>query len=435
MLKAIRFSVRKSSSALISVRPCTIGITATVRHKSSFIPPPDAVYRKPKSKEQIAREKFEKDLKSDNWIVRYGAIARSEKFTKGLTKYMIAAYIAFILYGLYFMKKLYKKEREAEVLQEKIDKGEGNEYEVLRYKELKNKLRTRDSRKLEKYRELIEKEGIDNFDEIKLEEEAQNTSNTKILPARDTTDFYESKAGDYDSDVGFEEFMIRMGKRRKWLMKHCQGDVLEVACGTGRNLKYLDPTKINSITLLDASEKMMSITHDKFRDLLPAFKNCAFVVGKAEDLVKMNKEGEPMKYDTIVEAFGLCSHHDPVKALKNFSELLKPGGRIVLLEHGRGTYDMINKILDDRAEKRLETWGCRWNLDIGEILDDSGLDIVEESRTHLGTTWCIVAKRKGDAKRKEEIGFFEKYFGSSVKARMESFANDPNSQSKGNSSN
>lgn len=79
--------------------------------------------------------------------------------------------------------------------------------------------------------------------------------------------------------------------------------------------------------------------------------------------------------------------------MKNFQELLKPGGRIVLLEHGRGSVGLINKILDKRAKRRLETWGCRWNLDIGEILDDSGLDVVEEYTSHLGTTWCVVAKR------------------------------------------
>lgn len=116
------------------------------------------------------------------------------------------------------------------------------------------------------------------------------------------------------------------------------------------------------------------------------------------------------------------------KIFEEFAELLKPGGRIILLEHGRGSYDTINKILDDRAEKRLKTWGCRWNLDIGEILDDSGLDVVEERRTHFGTTWCIVAKRKGDGKKKEEIGFFEKYLGASVKSRIESFTNDGKKQ-------
>lgn len=425
--------IRITKCSPIRTVPRAVGLVGALRWKTTYIPSPHSVYRKPKTKEQLAKEKFEADLKSDNRFIRWGAIARSEKFSKGLTKYIIGLYVLFIIYGLNYTKKLYKKEKELEKLTIKVDNGEANEYEVLRYKELRNKLRTRDVEKLKKYKEIIEAEGTENLDEMKLETIDENTNNEHILPARDTTDFYEMKAEEYDDGVNFEEMMIRMGKRRKWLMKHCKGDVLEVACGTGRNIKYLDPLAINSITFLDASEKMMEITHKKFRDYLPNFKKCAFVVGKAEDLVDMNaKSGSaaPVKYDTIVEAFGLCSHKDPVKALKNFAELLKPGGRIVLLEHGRGTYDTINKILDDRAEKRLKTWGCRWNLDIGEILDDSGLDIVEEKRTHLGTTWCIVAKRKGDGKKKDEIGFFEKYLGSSVKQRMDSFYNNDKPKDK-----
>lgn len=230
-----------------------------------------------------------------------------------------------------------------------------------------------------------------------------------------------------------------LGKRRKWLMKHCQGDVLEVSCGTGRNIKYLDMSRINSITFLDSSENMMEITHKKFREKFPKYKKVAFVVGKAENLVDLAEKGKPslenekenqVKYDTIVEAFGLCSHEDPVKALNNFGKLLKPDGRIILLEHGRGQYDFINKILDNRAERRLNTWGCRWNLDLGEVLDDSDLELVEEKRTHLGTTWCIVAKRKGDVKKKDELGFVEKYLQSSIRKRMESFEKKDDMASK-----
>lgn len=427
----------------------------TIRYHSTFIPKPNTRVHRPKTKEELAKEKFEEQMNSPNRIVRWGAIARSEKFTKGMTKYLVGGYIFFLIYGVHFMKKQYAKEKELEKLEEKEQKGQANEYECLRIKELRGKLRRRDELKLERYREM-QKHGKETFDGIVLENNDENKTNIKILPARDTTDFYNGKAADYDSDVNFEEKAIFMGRRRKWLMKHCHGDVLEVACGTGRNIKYLDMAHIKSITFLDASKNMMEIAHGKFRKEFPNYKKAAFVVGKAENLMDLAKaDPNPqensektdrlsmingvncetrMKYDTILEAFGLCSHEDPVKSLKNLEKLLKPGGRIVLLEHGRGHYDFINKILDDRAEKRLETWGCRWNLDLGEILDDSGLEIVEEHRTHMGTTWCIVAKRKGDAKKKSEVGFMEKYFGSSIKSKIEAFekTSQDSEQKKGN---
>lgn len=396
------------------------------------------VIRKPKTKEELARERFEEQLKSPNRFVRWGAIARSEKFSKGMTKYMIGAYVIFLIYGLFFTKKLFAKDKELERLLKKQEEGNANEYETLRIKELKGKLRRRDELKLEEYKKMQE-EGVENFDNIQVQNFDQNKLNEQILPARDTTNFYQGKAGEYDKAINMEEKVIFLGKRRKWLMKHCQGDVLEVSCGTGRNIKYLDMSRINSITFLDSSENMMEITHKKFREKFPKYKKAAFVVGKAENLVDLAEKGKPsledepekqVKYDTIVEAFGLCSHEDPVKALNNFGKLLKPDGRIILLEHGRGQYDFVNKMLDNRAEKRLNTWGCRWNLDLGEVLDDSDLELVEEKRTHLGTTWCIVAKRKGEAKKKSELGFVEKYLRSSIRKRMESFEKNDSTESK-----
>ncbi|KAM3160224.1 putative Methyltransferase OMS1, mitochondrial [Lachancea thermotolerans] len=429
----IRYTIPRGVAWRYVGFPRRLAVPTLTRFSSTFIPQPNAKVKRIKTKEELAREKLEEQMQSKNWFVRWGAIARSERFTKGMTKYLIGAYIFFLIYGLYFMKKLYAKEKELETLEAKLLEGKANEFETLRIKELRGKLRTRDELKLAKYREMRKDEGQDysEFDNVKLENNDQNRLNTQILPARDTTEFYDAKAADYDKGVNFEEKAIFMGRRRKWLMKHCQGDVLEIACGTGRNLKYADLANINSITFLDASKKMMEITHEKFREEFPNFKRAAFVVGKAESLLELASGGSSVnldpstkvKYDTIVEAFGLCSHQDPVKALKNFEMLLKPGGRIVLLEHGRGKYGFINKILDDRAEKRLETWGCRWNLDLGEILDDSGLEIVEEKRTHLGTTWCIVAKRKGDVKKETEVGFIEKYFGSSIKGKFEAYEN------------
>lgn len=416
------------------------GLMVSTRFSSSFYRAPGSTVKKPKTEEEIAKDNLERDLKSSKRFVRWGAILRTKTFQKKMTWYYVGAYVLFLLFGYKYMDGVWKRDKQIEELQNKELENPLNEYETLRLKELTGKLRRRDELKLEKYEKLKE-EGITNFDGITVDSQNENESNKKILPARDTTPFYDSKAEEYDSDIDWEEKMVFMGRRRKWLMNHCKGDVLEVSCGTGRNIKFMDMTQIHSITFLDSSSKMMELANKKFREAFPTYKNAAFVVGKAEDLVDLatNKQSEAVitvqdtdnnpvqvtekskqiKYDTIIEAFGLCSHENPVKALKNFETLLKPGGRIILLEHGRGNYDFINDVLDNRSEKRLETWGCRWNLDIGEILDDSGLEITEEKRTHLGTTWCIVAKKKTDSKRKEELSFVEKYISSGIRTRIE----------------
>lgn len=237
---------------------------------------------------------------------------------------------------------------------------------------------------------------------------SQNHINPAIVPPEDTTAFYEDKAQEYDDSIKWEERGVFMGWRRRWLMRQIKGDVLEVACGTGRNLPYFSPELINSITFLDSSKNMVNITQKKFRQSYPNFKKVAFTVGKAEDLVKLSTS---MKYDTIFEAFGLCAHEDPVLALKNMATLLKPGGRIVLLEHGRSNWQFINNHLDFKSEKRMKTWACRWNLDIGQIVDEAGLDITYEKRVHLTTTWMLIIKKPQDPINSDEKPFINKLFG------------------------
>lgn len=399
--------------------------------------------RRRKSEEQLAAEaeqkRVEEAKKSGSKFKLWGAIASTHDFNKKLTKWYIAMYVAFLLYGYYYFGKMYNAEQERKDLLDKRDSGAPlSEYERLRIRELSgDRIRTIDKAKLEAYHKLKEeynaklkkcqteeeREALGPFDPqpADIDEIVDLTAEKSVLPARDLSSFYDTLAPDYDKEIGSEEFWTGMSRKRQWLMSHCRGDVLEVASGTGRNTKYIQPKKISSYTFLDPSEKMMAVAYDKFQEDWPNFKKVKFVVGRAEDLIKMSEESkEPVKYDTIIETFGLCSEEDPVQSLKNMKDLLKVGGRIVLLEHGRGSYDLINNRLDKEAQRHSDKWGCRWNLDIGELLDSAGLEVTVEKRSHLGTTWSIVAKRPGDVIEYEELGFIDKYLGTKKTKNLDS---------------
>uniref|UniRef100_A0A060T1N0 ARAD1A01562p n=1 Tax=Blastobotrys adeninivorans TaxID=409370 RepID=A0A060T1N0_BLAAD len=214
------------------------------------------------------------------------------------------------------------------------------------------------------------------------------------MTGQDTTAVYDGLAEEYDSKIRWEEFLSSIWLRRRQLMKHVSGDALEVSCGTGRNVPYLHTDKVTSLTFVDSSTPMLQVAKAKFDKKYGDFHPVQFVQGKAEDLVAIaSKSGQ--KFDTVFESFGLCSHENPDLALQNFGKLLKPGGKIVLLEHGRSTNDSMNRRMDEKAERRAKEWGCRWNLDIKAIVERSGLEIVEEERFHFGTTYFYVLKPKG----------------------------------------
>lgn len=418
----------------LRVPPFYLGLARSYATGSAKFPPkpPKFQYKTkkeltPEEQKQIEEErKYNEAINSGSWMKKWGAILGSTGFNKRATKYYIGLYVVFLCYGIHYFRKLFNRHLEEEELKKERDGGaELTEYQKLRIRDLSGDLlRTKDTQKLVAYYEL-KKAYDEKSDEERQQLGAFNPQpedikdivdvsfESSILPPKDLSAFYDKLADEYDNDVGTEEMLSFMKSKRKWVMKHCKGDVLEVASGTGRNIDYLDPTVITSYTFLDASKKMMDICYDKFHEKWSTFKRVKFVVGKAEELVELSGNsatGKAFKYDTIIETFGLCSHQDPVKALKNMTQLLKPGGRIVLLEHGRGEYGFINEILDKRAHKHSEKWGCRWNLDIGEIVDESGLEITEEKRSHLGTTWMVVCKRPGDVLDIEEMSFIEKYF-------------------------
>ena len=96
---------------------------------------------------------------------------------------------------------------------------------------------------------------------------------------------------------------------------------------------------------------------------------------------------------------GLCSTPNPQALLTNLAahlDLSNPEARILLLEHGRSDYEWLNNILDNAAQKHAEIHGCWFNRDIGAMVEaaaaESGLEIVEERRKHLGTTWVFELK-------------------------------------------
>lgn len=379
---------------------------------------------------------------------------QSNEFKRGMTIYYVCGFGVMCVAFYYYMRDRYHEDTQMKHIRAKYSEDPGSllEYEYLKLKALSNdRLKPKEQKKYRIY-QMMRKEfrrknlmnGEVMFNPTPQElhewyEQQARTTKTAVVPAEDvrssddnepearranenaaiclpedTTAFFEQKAAEYDNEVKWEERGILMGRRRRWLMKQLQGDVLEVACGTGRNIPYFDPQQVNSVTFLDSLRNMVELAQHKFRQKYPRYSNAAFTVGRAEDLVEL-QGGHQVKYDTIVEAFGLCAHEDPVKALRSMTALLKPGGRIVLLEHGRSTWDFINTHLDFRAPKRMKTWACRWNLDIGELIEDAGLDITYEKRVHLGTTWMLVCKRPEDPLALEEKPFLDKLFGRETK--------------------
>lgn len=229
---------------------------------------------------------------------------------------------------------------------------------------------------------------------------------------KDVAARYDTTADNFDSDVEFSEVLMRVHGIRRRLAQRCKGHVLEVSCGTGRNLGYYDiadaknPQEaiVDSLTLVDLSPQMVDVCKKKWDVLMSSKKDrmkpglsVRFLTGSA--LATMPLAPGEKKYDTIIQTMGLCSTPSPTALLTNMTKHLdtsNPESRIFLLEHGRSYMPWLNNVLDNAAEKHAEIHGCWFNRDIGALVEDaaakSGLEVVNERRYHLGTTWAFELK-------------------------------------------
>lgn len=229
---------------------------------------------------------------------------------------------------------------------------------------------------------------------------------------KDVSGVYNQTAPDFDGEVGFSEMLMGVNRMRKSLAQQCTGHVLEVSCGTGRNLSYYDIWKkghVESLTFVDLSPQMVDMCKKKWEILVGKKQSTLnpklivrFLQASALGAMPLAPTSPtPRKYDTVIQTMGLCSTPSPVALLANMVQYLdtdNPDSRILLLEHGRSYRDWLNNILDNSAEKHAEIHGCWFNRDVGALVEDAarqtGLEVVTERRFHLGTTWVFELKPK-----------------------------------------
>ncbi|DBA04392.1 TPA: hypothetical protein N0F65_009988 [Lagenidium giganteum] len=196
---------------------------------------------------------------------------------------------------------------------------------------------------------------------------------------------FNANAAKYDAEVSFDEMMVGISLMRRFLLGHAHGRVLEVAAGTGRNVTYYPQD--TQLTLTDFSDGMLAQIP---ASATQALASCEQRVMSADAL-----EFSDESFDAVVDTFGLCSMDDPVDALREMQRVCKRDGKILLLEHGRSHYAWLSSILDKFADLHAQRWGCSWNRDIVQLVQQAGLEIEMMHRFHFGTTYYIIAKPSG----------------------------------------
>eukprot|EP00443_Scrippsiella_acuminata_P066752 CAMPEP_0115464090 /NCGR_PEP_ID=MMETSP0271-20121206/48696_1 /TAXON_ID=71861 /ORGANISM="Scrippsiella trochoidea, Strain CCMP3099" /LENGTH=247 /DNA_ID=CAMNT_0002890969 /DNA_START=14 /DNA_END=753 /DNA_ORIENTATION=+ len=199
-------------------------------------------------------------------------------------------------------------------------------------------------------------------------------------------DTFDGLAKKWDSTVRFDEFMAGINRSRRRLVQRADGDVLEVAVGSGRNFSYYNSAKVSSVTGIDFSRAMLEVADGRRSELSPIQLRL-----KLTSVQKM--DFEDASFDTVVDTFGICSFEAPVEALREMRRVVKEDGQILLLEHGASNWEIVQGLLNRSTQRHVEKFGCYPNRDIARLVKEAGLHIAVDERKHFGTTYSLVCKR------------------------------------------
>jgi ubiquinone/menaquinone biosynthesis C-methylase UbiE len=118
-----------------------------------------------------------------------------------------------------------------------------------------------------------------------------------------------------------------IARQRARVVPYATGRVLEIGAGTGRNFHFYDPTKVERVIAVDPDETMLALARKRARKMLFPVKAGAF--GGESTLLPAKS------IDTVVVTYTLCTIPNVEAALENVRRLLKPGGQMLFLEHGK----------------------------------------------------------------------------------------------------
>lgn len=168
--------------------------------------------------------------------------------------------------------------------------------------------------------------------------------------------------------VGYACSQGQIMKRRSGLVPLATGDVFELGCGGGLNQQFYDTNAVTSFSGIDPHGMMLDEARSRAR-----------AKGWEVDIREGRGEEIPFtsgSFDTVVCTFTLCTVDDPARVMSEMRRILKPGGRLLFLEHGRAPDAEVVK-----WQERIEpTWkrlagGCHLTRPIGSALRGSGFEV------------------------------------------------------------
>jgi len=198
-----------------------------------------------------------------------------------------------------------------------------------------------------------------------------------------TTSFTRKKYNRNSFLYNFFEFPVEVLFYRRWrkqLFSNLDSkNFLEVGVGTGKNFKYHPAESV--VIGIDLSEGMLR----KARTLSKS---------KTKFLMQSDIQRLPFNdssFDQVVATFVFCSVPDPTIGLKEIKRILKPGGKLYLLEHVLPENKVLAEIFNVFNFLAVKQGGVFINRRTADNIKAAGFKIVKENNLLLTVFKLFIA--------------------------------------------
>lgn len=191
---------------------------------------------------------------------------------------------------------------------------------------------------------------------------------------------WDKTAPGYDRQIAFFEKTWFTGGR-EWLTSRARGQVLEVAVGTGRNLPGYPAEVV--LAGIELSPAMLAIARQRAAGL-----------GREADLRDGDAERLPFgdaSFDTVLCALSLCTIPSPAAAVGEMRRVLRPGGRLLLLDHIGSTWPPLYAAQWVAERFTIRVAGEHFTRRQLPLVEAAGFQVVESERLKAGTVERIHA--------------------------------------------